>query len=257
MPRRLPPEKQEVISADGVYELATRFAIVPERGSVDIVAQSRGNRLPVTVCVDVHSMPKLSAKYGPSAEHTTSCPAVVDTGATVTCCGPNVLAALGVQRADLLPSNIRLFAANKSRLQVWGILPVTLALTADGGHRQVTELLHIAWDLSGMYLSKDVLAALGSITPSFPYPPPSHPGTAFTAVDVHSVAGSPAASDGSQQAPCGCPLRTATPDPPQIPAGATEGDIPQVKELLLSHYASSTFNTCSHQPLPLMHGPPL
>ena len=53
-PRRLPPEKQEVISADGVYELATRFAIVTERGSVDIVAQSRGNRLPVTVCVDVH-----------------------------------------------------------------------------------------------------------------------------------------------------------------------------------------------------------
>ena len=108
-----------------------------------------------------------------------------------------------------------------------------------------------------MNLSKDVLAALGSIPPSFPYPPPSHPGTASTAADVHSVAGSPAAPDGSQQAPCGCPLRTATPDPPQILAGATEGDIPQLKELLLSHYASSTFNTCSQQSLPLMHGPPL
>ena len=255
-PRTNPPEKQEAISEDGVYELATRYVVAPERGYVDVITRPRGNRLPVTVCMDADNMPKLRANRGSSSEHTTSCTAVADTGATVTCGGPDILASLGMQRTALLPSNIRLFAANKSRLQVWGVLPVTIALSADIGHQQVTEMLYIVKDLSGMYLSKDVLTALGSIPPSFPYPPPSRSGGTTTA-DIRSVQTSSIGPDSGQRAPCGCHLRTAAPDPPQIAAGSTEADIAQLKELLLTHYASSTFNTCSHQPLPLMHGPPL
>ena len=94
-----------------------------------------------------------------------SCTAVADTGATVTCGGPDILAALGVRRTDLMPSNIQLFAANKSRLEVLGVLPVSLALTADSGRQQVTDMLHIVRELSGMYLSRDVLTSLGSIPP--------------------------------------------------------------------------------------------
>ena len=67
-----------------------------------------------------------------------------------------------------MPSNIQLFAANKSRLEVLGVLPVSLALTADSGRQQVTDMLHIVRELSGMYLSRDVLTSLGSIPPSFP-----------------------------------------------------------------------------------------
>ena len=91
---------------------------------------------------------------------------------------------------------------------------------------------------------------------TFPYPPPPrHEGT--PTADVHTVQTSSAIPDSEERAPCGCPLRTAAPDPPQIPAGATEADIEKLKELLITHYEASTFNTCSHQPLPLMHGPPL
>ena len=58
-------------------------------------------------------------------------------------------------------------------------------------------------------------------------------------------------------APCGCPKRMQAPEPPSPPIELTEDNIPELKEFLLEYYSSSTFNTCCHQPLPGMHGPPL
>lgn len=92
-------------------------------------------------------------------------------GVTVTCCGPNVLAALGVARTDLLQSSISLFAAIKSKLSVWGALSTTLISTSKGKSYQTEELMYVVQDLSGLYLSKDALASLGSIPGSSPSPP--------------------------------------------------------------------------------------
>ena len=33
--------------------------------------------------------------------------------------------------------------------------------------------------------------------------------------------------------------------------------MPRIKQYLMDYYCSSTFNTCEHQPLPLMEGPPM
>ena len=139
-PRKAPPEKQEAISEDGLYELSTRYAIAPDRGYIDGITRPRGNRLPVTISVDVPNVPGLRDRHASPTEHMTSCTAVADTGATVTCGGPDILAALGIQRPDLLPIRIHLFAANKSRLQVWGVLPITLSIASDGRHQQLPWL---------------------------------------------------------------------------------------------------------------------
>ena len=114
--------------------------------------------------------------------------------------------------------------------------------------------MYVVRDLSGLYLSRDALASLGSIPGSFPYPPYPSATTNVTA-DVSGVSGGPAPTSGL--APCGCPLRTDAPDPPTIREPVGEADIPKLQQLLLDHYSSSTFNTCRHQPLPLMHGAPL
>ena len=60
-------------------------------------------------------------------------------------------------------------------------------------------------------------------------------------------------------APCGCLKRTLPPQPPsQPPFPLTPANTDQVTAWLLDFYASSAFNTCTHQPLPLMSGlPPL
>ena len=54
-------------------------------------------------------------------------------------------------------------------------------------------------------------------------------------------------------APCGCPVRIATPPKP-FPPSAENRDT--FEKWLLSYYASSAFNICEHQPLPKMAGRP-
>ena len=82
---------------------------------------------------------------------------------------------------------------------------------------------------------------------SWPLQPPQQP-------QVHKVD-----KKGRQLAQCGCLLRTLPPPPPEHPPFAlTPENTHLVQEWLLDTYASSAFNTCPHQPLPLMTGlPPL
>ena len=53
---------------------------------------------------------------------------------------------------------------------------------------------------------------------------------------------------------CSCPVRQQPPDPPVYdPSLSTE----QLKELIISHYLSSSFNRCTRQALPSMKGEPM
>ena len=49
----------------------------------------------------------------------------------------------------------------------------------------------------------------------------------------------------------------ATSDPHLPPFPATEANREKLQQYLLDHYASSMFNTCEHQALPLMDSPPM
>ena len=47
------------------------------------------------------------------------------------------------------------------------------------------------------------------------------------------------------------------PLPQKIPFEATEANVTKLKKFLMNHYASSTFNTCEQQTLPMMERPPM
>jgi len=49
---------------------------------------------------------------------------------------------------------------------------------------------------------------------------------------------------------CNCPKW-------KFPYPASEANLAKLKQFLMDYYKSSTFNTCDHQPLPLMDGPPM
>ena len=58
--------------------------------------------------------------------------------------------------------------------------------------------------------------------------------------------------------PCGCPRREKPPPVPTKHPFAAQGENrSKLQEYLLDYYSSSTFNTCEHQLLPMMQGPPL
>ena len=62
----------------------------------------------------------------------------------------------------------------------------------------------------------------------------------------------------SLSAPCTCPRRQIPPSPPtSLPFPATEENREKLEQFLRDYYRSSTFNTCEHQPLLMMQGPPL
>ena len=57
---------------------------------------------------------------------------------------------------------------------------------------------------------------------------------------------------------CDCSKRTKPPRlPTSLPCSATEENIMKLKQYLLDYHSSDTFNTCQHQPLPMMEGPPI
>ena len=83
----------------------------------------------------------------------------------------------------------------------------------------------------------------------------------FPGVDHRSetdVSACNAASESSMTAACECPRRQPPPPPPrELPYPAVEENREKLEQWLLSHYKASTFNTCHHQPLLPMEGPPL
>ena len=55
---------------------------------------------------------------------------------------------------------------------------------------------------------------------------------------------------------CGCPVREAPPPrPDKLPLEPTEANIDKMKQYILDRFASSTLNTCPHNPIPLMSPP--
>ena len=58
---------------------------------------------------------------------------------------------------------------------------------------------------------------------------------------------------------CKCPARCIPPEPPtKLPMPATAENIPKLKKCIEEKYASSAFNVCTHQVLPLVNfSPPL
>ena len=66
------------------------------------------------------------------------------------------------------------------------------------------------------------------------------------------------ASESSMTVTCDCPRRQPPPLPPkELPFPAVEDNREKLEQWLLSYYKASTFNTCHHQPLLPMEGPPL
>ena len=191
--------------------------------------------------------------------------AVADTGASVDCSGIDILNMLGIGRRVLLPTSTILRTANKQILTVLGTIPVTVSTKSVDKETVVTErvLMYVVKELKSIFLSKDTLVEMSVIPPYFPMPPPRRKygevaGLKGTSTDTTQEEEClPPRNLPGAKAKCGCPMRTPAPAPPKLPFPATEENRDKLETFLAEYYSSSTFNTCNHQPLPLMHGEPL
>ena len=154
---------------------------------------------------------------------------------------------MGITRDDIFPVKLTMRGAIEEDLGVaGGIIVEITASDVSGALRSTKQLVYVSGKIAKAFLCREALAALGAISQDFPSLPVNWPEDSLTSL-------------ADKEGKCSCPQRPATPPakPTKLPPGIEPSNSDALKEWLLSHYASSAFNTCEHQPLPMMKCEPL
>lgn len=212
----------------------------------------------------------------PPARCTTD--AMVDTGCQSCLAGTFLLRRLGLTNTDLIPVSLTMKAANMSGINILGALLLEISLR--NATRTSKQMVYITASVNKLFLSRETCTGLGIIPSDFPdhvsavalalsqaAPKQSYASKARPTHGTPTARPTPGKSDARpthgtdpSEAPptCGCPRRTLPPlGPLPLPAPATEGNRGLLEQHLRDCFRSSTFNTCTHQALPMMAGPRL
>ncbi len=175
--------------------------------------------------------------------------AMADTGCQSCLAGLNIVNKLGLSTADLLPVSLKMHAADDRDIPILGATILRLSGKSGNGEAVSTrQIVYITKHTNKLFLSREACADLGIIPNQFP---------SVNQVTGPSQGDSIGATNIPQQG-CHCPKRTQPPPAPTtLPYPATEENRAKLEQYLLDSYHSSTFNTCEHQTLPLMAGPPM
>ena len=181
--------------------------------------------------------------------------AMADTGCQSCLAGIKVLHRLGLTRQDLIPVTMKMHAANNGGINIIGGLIVRYTGTSTSGTSLETrQITYITDNSDKLFLSREACIALGVISDKFPQIGEAVPAS----VPPVPQAATSESDHPKELAPCGCLKRTSPPpQPSELPYPPTEENRDKLQSFLLDYYASSTFNTCPHQPLTLMDVPPM
>ena len=181
--------------------------------------------------------------------HSSMIEAIADTGCMSCLAGMNILTTLGLSSKDLIPVTAQMKSADNDTIQLLGALFIQLESHNNNGTQVRTkQMVYISEKTEAFYLSRSACQDLGIISDKFPK------------ICEYSNIINVATINKKQAilAPCGCPKRSMPPselDNP--PIEISERNRSKLEEYILKQFESSTFNICTHQPLPEMHGPPM
>ena len=158
--------------------------------------------------------------------------------------------AMGINKVDIFPVKLSMRGAIEEDLGVQGGIFVEIAANDESGISRTTrQLVYISHKIGKAFLCREALVALGAIPATFP------------SLSAQCIKDELSTTMDEESARCNCPRRGQDPPviPTKLPAGlrAIPEDLPALKEWLLDRYAGTTFNTCEHQPLPMMACEPL
>ena len=178
---------------------------------------------------------------------------VADSGAQMDILARYDLEKMGVSSTSLFPVRARANGASQgSTIDILG----GIILKIKGAHsqsRSTLQLFYVASNVTRTYLSLSTLKALGVVEQDFPKIPMAN--STIAATGIKKCVNDGVVHQGQTQ--CSCPPRTLAPSSPaRLPCPATPDNIPKLQQYLLERYASSAFNCCENQALPLMSGSP-
>ena len=144
----------------------------------------------------------------------------------------------GFQLSDLFPVRQGLSSVSKSGLKILGACFLRLSgVSGTGQSFSCGAFTYVSPNISGFYLFQNAMVQLGIIASTFP--------SVGATSELNAVVNE---NRGSNATACDCPRRELPPAwPEKLPYEATVENIEVMKDWLLEHFSSSTFNTCPHQ----------
>ena len=175
--------------------------------------------------------------------------AITDTGAQSSLMGIKAFRKSGFDEALIVPAKKKMFAANSEGINILGAFFGRLCGHDKQGHYiEAPEMIYVTDSTDLFYLSRQGMENLKIIPTDFP--------SIGAAASITSSINPDIPAEAEPNNACECLPRTAPPPrPSELPFKPTEENSDQMKQWLLEQFASSTFNQCSHQPLPMMKGP--
>ena len=169
--------------------------------------------------------------------------------------GVDELRKLGLSKKDLLPVDMKLNGANGSNIKIQGAIFVIISgRDTNGKQYETNQLCYVADKVGKLLLSKEALIKLGIISKTFPevggsiYQDPVV-AEVQESINTEQFDLEPCAPD--EDGSCSCPRRAPVPEPPKFVPGLSA---PELRKIIIQHYAASAINKCTRQPLPMMRG---
>ena len=191
---------------------------------------------------------KLGYPMKASTPTSISIPMIADSGCQSSIIPFRSALAMGINKSDIFPVKLSMRGAIEEDLEVQGGVIVEVS-TVDiaGALRTSKQLVYVSSKIGKAFLCREALIALGAIPSNFP------------SVPVCWAQDAVASTEDQQPVQCSCPKRTQDPPPlpTRLPPGIDPKNVPALKQWLLEYYGSTAFNTCEHQPLPMMKCEPL
>jgi len=217
----------------------------------------------VEVCVDGETHkntgitdPTGDAKIRPVKEYT----CVIDTGTQVTAIGRKHAEELGIDIDKLEPVRQGLRSISGEKVQPIGSFFATITgryRKKNGANAAVIakDIVYVFPSTSNIFLSRAALIALGVIKKKNKIGDHLEEETkdlaAASTIAIEEMTCNET-RDAEGNRACRCPDREPVPDPPKFKGEWTARNVDSMKNLLLRHYASSSFNVCKLQSQPNM-----
>ena len=169
----------------------------------------------------------------------------------------------GSRWPDLIPVSLDLVAANNSPIKIAGAIILRLqGHSPDSEPFSCATMVYVSEAARGFHLSWEAMMDLGIVSPNFPSvggaadPAVTHQPPTRSTERQGSLNAGGLAQDTDSIDSCSCPPRTvAAVRPVALPFECTTANNAKMEVWLLIRFASSTFKTCPHRPLPCMTGP--
>jgi len=181
---------------------------------------------------------------------------MADTGCQSCLAGINIIEKLCLPISDLIPVSMKMHAANEGAINIHGAVILRITGTSPSGDALNShQIVYITDSTDKFFLSRSACSDLGIISSSFPTIGEAAP---IPSSSTSSETETTTTTTRNNESPCDCPTRQSVPrKPTSLPFPATDENREKLQNWLLQYYNSSTFNTCPHQPLPMMNSPPL